>query len=61
MHGKVDTPLGFMSQPTNVRKTVIPFVQEDRKLNFSSNNSPAKDVDKHEFLVYCSGLLLLLE
>lgn len=33
---------GFMSQPTSVCKMVIPFVQEDRKLNFSSSSSPAK-------------------
>lgn len=39
---------GFMSQPTSVHKTLILFVHEDRKLNFSSNCSPAKDVDEHE-------------
>lgn len=46
-----------MSQPTSVCKTVIPFVHEDRKLNFSSNSSPTKDVDKHDVpsLVQCSS------
>lgn len=29
-----------MSQPTSVSKMVIPFVHEDRKLNFSSSSSP---------------------
>lgn len=31
-----------MSQPTSVCKMVIPFVHEDRKLNFSSSSSPTK-------------------
>lgn len=48
MHYKVDTPLGFMSQPTSVCKTVMPFAHADRKLNFSSSSSPTKDVDKRE-------------
>lgn len=57
MHYKVDTPLGFMSQPTSVHKTVKPFVHEDRKLRFSGNSSPTKGVDNHEVpgLLPCSS------
>lgn len=39
-----------MSQLTSVCKTVIPLVHKDRKLDFSANSSPTKDMDKHEDL-----------
>lgn len=54
---------GFMSDPTSVRKTVILFVHEDRKLNFSSNCSRVKDVDEHEVpsLLQCSSIISMMK